>query len=662
MNRRYWKRNSVYEGAFTALLMLVGLFIGARASDAKETLGRIDDNDILEAVEEDLRTDNAVPEHQIYVEVRGGIVTLSGTSNTLLGKRRAQRLIESLRGVRGVVNRVTVPRTNRTDGEILSDVKDVLRDDQVADLAELKLELQDGVATLSGVVDSFAERELTDHAVAGVRGVVDIDNRITVNQTQSRSDAEILPEIERRLASSPWLTSDSINVNVENGSVTLTGVVGSVQEKSLARVLSWVTGVRTVDNRQLEVAQWRDQPHRRDSLVVMRNDTQLKRAVEDSLLYDPRVRHAQIAVHVRYGAVSLFGTVRTLSAKRAAEQDAKNTLGVRRVRNHLKVEPTEFLDDVAITEWANKVLLRDAVLSEFDVQVTTRFGKVFLSGKVNSVYAKDRAAELIANIPGALDLYNGIEVESTWQPKLDAEIVEDVRRRLRWSPLLDADRIKVSVDDGLVTLEGVVDTPQEREAATRHARQGGARRVVDQLRVRNGRVAPAGLTATLIVEQDTYELDAAQSGDKFRQALRAARKGFNYGHLPPAPKVDLTFKLQNAGDEPVKVRLGHDSGGFEFVLAGEGAEHIRIRRPFAADLNLGSLVTIEPGEEYSIPIESLEYGFRGKSDRWYWTEPGEYTLHVTLSWPTDVSGIYGEFSVTATSDTLTVLEADGENR
>lgn len=41
----------------------------------------------------------------------------------------------------------------------------------------------------------------------------------------------------------------------------------------------------------------------------------------------------KIEVRVRLAAVSLLGNVSSLAAKRAAEQDAKNTLGVRRVLN-----------------------------------------------------------------------------------------------------------------------------------------------------------------------------------------------------------------------------------------------------------------------------------------------------------------------------------------
>jgi len=46
-------------------------------------------------------------------------------------------------------------------------------------------------------------------------------------------------------------------------------------------------------------------------------------------------------VEVQAGTVILRGTVSSLGAKHAAEQDARNTIGVQSVRNHLTVKPVE---------------------------------------------------------------------------------------------------------------------------------------------------------------------------------------------------------------------------------------------------------------------------------------------------------------------------------
>jgi len=641
-------------------LLLLALFVvsasctadatGAAPTDSEQ----FDDNDILEAVEGDFQFDDAVPEHQIDVQLREGIVTLSGHSDTLLGKRRAQQLVEALKGVRAVVNQIRVRPGDRPDNEILGEVRAALRDDPVADLEQLRVSVVDGVVTLHGEANSFAERFLTEAAVAAVRGVLEIENQITIHPQRERPDQEIKPEIERRLANSPYLAAGLIQVEVQDGQVTLSGTVGSVHEKSIAHYSAWVAGVRRVDASGLETEWWLDRQSRRDSSPPVRNDIQIRRAVEDAFLYDPRLRGADITVHVRQGAVSLLGSVTTMSGKRAAEQDAKDTLGVRRVINHLKVESVEWPGDAAVTRHVNEALARDAVLTRFKLQASSHFGKVYLRGDVNHPFERHRAAVVVGNVPGVLSVINRIAVDAAWEPKPDEDIREDTVRRMRWSPLLDFEQIHVAVTDGVVTLTGTVHAYHQRAAAARHARQGGARRVVNQLQVRAERTAPVGLKATLIPKRAVYILKAEHSGEAFRRFLRTAERNRQYDRLPPAPAVDLIFRLQNQGDRPVDVRIGHDNGGFEMILAGAGATHVRLKRAFPSDFQMGAVVTIRPGSVYEIPIQSLQYGFRGGTDRWYWTQPGQYRLDATFTWPADRSGLFGECAVTADPVDLTV--------
>jgi osmotically-inducible protein OsmY len=253
-----------------------------------------------------------------------------------------------------------------------------------------------------------------------------------------------------------------------------------------------------VDDTQLQVEWWLDRHDTRDTASPVRNDVQIRRAVQDAFLYDPRLRGANVTVHVRKGAVSLLGSVATFSAKQAAGQDAKDTLGVRRVINHLKVDAADWPGDSAVSRRANEALARDAVLARYDVRASSFFGKVFLRGEVNSPFEKQRAAAVVANVPGTLDVVNRIRIDTVWEPKPDNDIREDTLRRMRWSPLLDAEQITVAVSDGVVTLTGNVANYQQRSVAERHARQAGARRVVNHLEVRGDRRVPSDLKANLV--------------------------------------------------------------------------------------------------------------------------------------------------------------------
>jgi osmotically-inducible protein OsmY len=59
--------------------------------------------------------------------------------------------------------------------------------------------------------------------------------------------------------------------------------------------------------------------------------------------------------------------------------------------------------------------------------------------------------------------------ESQWRP--DAEIREDIRKRLKEDPLLDITGIFVSVSSGRVLIEGSVENDEAKRRAETHSRQ-----------------------------------------------------------------------------------------------------------------------------------------------------------------------------------------------
>jgi hypothetical protein len=73
--------------------------------------------------------------------------------------------------------------------------------------------------------------------------------------------------------------------------------------------------------------------------IAVKGDPQIKQAVHDAFVYDPRVDSFNPNVDVDNRIVTLSGVVDNLKAKRAAEQDAKNTWGVWRVKNLLTTRP-----------------------------------------------------------------------------------------------------------------------------------------------------------------------------------------------------------------------------------------------------------------------------------------------------------------------------------
>ena len=118
--------------------------------------------------------------------------------------------------------------------------------------------------------------------------------------------------------------------------------------------------------------------------------------------------------------------------------------------------------------------LRDDVLLELkwdpkissasDIAVAVKDGVVTLSGFVPSFWEKDAAEKAVKRVYGVRGIANDIEVKLFWQ-RTDPEIARDAVHELESHVSIPAGRIKVTVKDGWVTLEGTVDWEYQKSLA-----------------------------------------------------------------------------------------------------------------------------------------------------------------------------------------------------
>src|SRR5580693_1701113 len=99
-----------------------------------------------------------------------------------------------------------------------------------------------------------------------------------------------------------------------------------------------------------------------------------------------------------------------------------------------------------------------------DIVVAVKDGVVTLSGFVPSFWEKDAAEKAVKRVYGVRGIANDIEVKLFWQ-RTDPEIARDAVRELESHVSIPADRIKVTVKDGWVTLEGTVDWEYQKSLA-----------------------------------------------------------------------------------------------------------------------------------------------------------------------------------------------------
>jgi osmotically-inducible protein OsmY len=320
----------------------------------------------------------------------------------------------------------------------------------------------------------------------GVKGIREIRNEITVEPVTKRDDNEIEIELKRRLELDVWLDEALINVEVKDGAVTLSGVVGSAIERTRAYLNAWVEGVTSVNSNALQVELHDRSQLRQPSKFALRTDEEIKWAVEGAFLYDPRLIGFNVEAEVKEGVVTLTGVVDNLQAKKAAEQDAGNTIGVWQVKNYLKVRPAESLDDPEIAQNVRQALLWNPDVDRHQIIVSCHNGLVYLAGVVSSNYEKSQAEDIAGRVRGVITIENNLKVDQTWRWKSDEEIKQDIEERFQRSPFIEADQITVEVQDGIVTLAGTVEIWQKRGLLVDQALKGGAKSVLSRLQVSYG--------------------------------------------------------------------------------------------------------------------------------------------------------------------------------
>lgn len=473
---RAWPFSYVFALSFT--IVGASAFAGTPAPS---------DAEVEEAIETEYLLNRMVDENDLTTEVIEGVVTLSGEVDHLLEQELAVDIAHTVKGVRSIVDDTTIRPSDRRDIDVAKDIRESLRRDSAATSYEINVAVLDGIVTLTGEVDSYQESQLAENVAKRVNGVMAVDNDLTWDVDMDRADTAIAAEVRAVLESNVWIDDGLIDVAVSDNTVYLSGSVSSWSELNRAMMASWVAGVDNVITSELEIDSWaRDDMQRKDKYAI-KTDAQLASAVDDALLYDPRVLAANIDVDVDAGDVTLRGYVDNLAAKRAAASDARNTVGVGRVINLIKVDPASPYDDEAIADSIETAFTVNPWVSNYDVDVTAIDGTVYLSGDVSTDIEKREAEYIASTQAGVKRVRNLITTnEWEWDYQRDLKIENEINDQLFWSVFVDSDEVDVAVDDGIATLSGEVDTVSEMRSAVDNAYEGGARRVINKLDVAMG--------------------------------------------------------------------------------------------------------------------------------------------------------------------------------
>ena len=138
------------------------------------------DEDLAKAALNALQWQAGVPADKIDVTVSHGWVTLKGEVEYGYQKREAERAVERLSGVRGVINLIRVkPGLSPTD--LKQKIEQALVRNAELDASRITVEVQGSKVILHGTVRSYAEKKAAEEAAWAAPGVSEVENHITIS-------------------------------------------------------------------------------------------------------------------------------------------------------------------------------------------------------------------------------------------------------------------------------------------------------------------------------------------------------------------------------------------------------------------------------------------------------------------------------------------------
>ncbi len=212
------------------------------------------DAQIQEHVMNELRWDTRVKGTDVGVEVDRGIVALTGTVDSWAARVAAQDAAHRVAGVLDVANDIHVKLPSsleRTDADIARTIRAALEWDVLVPHDHILSTVSNGVVTLEGTVDYWAQHDDAGRAVRNLPGVKEVRNLIAVDPPVARVAPEILRRaIDGALERHAAHAASHVQIEVRDGKVVLMGRVPSWPERNaVVGAVRGTPGVRTVDDR-----------------------------------------------------------------------------------------------------------------------------------------------------------------------------------------------------------------------------------------------------------------------------------------------------------------------------------------------------------------------------------------------------------------------------
>jgi hyperosmotically inducible periplasmic protein len=200
----------------------------------------------------------------------------------------------------------------------------------------VKVQVTDGVVTLTGVVQDKDEKDLAADTVENLPGVVSVKNEVTVKSTYpEHSDAWIALKIRGRLLVKANVSGTTTTVAVKDGVVTLGGPAENSAQKELTEVyakeIDWVKSVKN----DMVV---KDKPATGQTIGESIDDASITTQVKYALLSHKSTSALKTKVTTNDGVIVITGEASSDAEKSLVSKLAQDVRGVKSVNNSMTVK------------------------------------------------------------------------------------------------------------------------------------------------------------------------------------------------------------------------------------------------------------------------------------------------------------------------------------
>jgi osmotically-inducible protein OsmY len=196
--------------------------------------------------------------------------------------------------------------------------------------------VNDGVVTLTGTVRDKSDKSLAEDTVAGIPGVLSVENQIEVkSEVPEHSDAWIAFKIRSELLVKANVSAENTKVDVKDGNVILTGSAENSAQKDLTGIYAKeIENVKTVENDIVVVAPAPDS----NTVGEVIDDASITSQVKLTLLDHGSTSALATKVTTENAVVNISGVATSEAQKALVTKLAQDTRGVKSVVNDMTVK------------------------------------------------------------------------------------------------------------------------------------------------------------------------------------------------------------------------------------------------------------------------------------------------------------------------------------